>query len=216
MSWEGFVCIEDGSELNELERKVRLLEQRSNVFETLAGVNIHPNVLSSCVLLQRFFRYRKFQKSLTNTKSLLNILYMRGFYEKWLLKHKEYKKMLSETIIKNSILTMCHRKRFLEKKKAAVIIQTKFRYSINNVSYPKTCRLIREVQYLNQTIESKRYLIKELRKKIKTQQKQSSRQNTKWFKKNILDTINNTEYAKDFSFQDCRYEEDTFTATNTL
>ena len=70
-----------------------------------------------------------------------------------------------------------------------------FRKSFKNNSYSLKCNLLREIQYLNQKISAKNYVINELRKKIKKEQSNTSKMSNEWYRKNILKNIINTDAA---------------------
>ena len=194
MSYQNFVCIcEQDCNNDSVKTVMEIMVDRSNVLETLSGVCVHDYVMSSCIFLQTFTRryiYKKKIKAIC--KNLYRPILLKGF-RKFVsgLAGERNERIIN--IMKNRIKTKYYRKRFICQRNAALLIQRAFKKSYVDISYAKKCHLYREIQYLNQKVESRNYLICELGKKLRREQKQNSVNNRKWYRKNILHTLINTD-----------------------
>ena len=178
-----------------VNKEVDLLSNRVKVLETLSGFKKHVNVIKSCIFIQRNAKKIIFNSKLRNLRERTSKRIIR-FHTNFYIKTKNHfrKKLLAEAL-KNKLKTIYYRKRFLKIKSSSIYIQYMFRKSFKNNSYSLKCNLLREIQYLNQKISAKNYVINELRKKIKKEQSNTSKMSNEWYRKNILKNLINTDAA---------------------
>lgn len=183
---DDFVCVENKNSLESMEYRVKIMKQRECVLESLSGIVMHEHIIQKCVLIQKFFRNKLFEIRTKNAFRVISLFHMHKGLYCWKSYYSAQKKLSSELFIKNSIITYCYRKRFLKKKNAANTIKYYFRLSLDNVTYSQTCKLVRELNYLKQRVDSKLFIINNLKRKLKQQQKQNTKQQNVWYGRNIL------------------------------
>ena len=176
-----------------VDKEYDLISNRVKVLETLSGFKNHASVIKSCIVIQKNFRLFIFYLKVKRIKECFAKRIILSYTKLFLEKKKEEKNNLLVSNLKNKLKTIYYKKRFYNMKTSSIYIQYMFRKSMKNNSYSLKCSLVREIQYLKQKVDAKNYLINELRKKIKKEQITNSKASNKWYRRNILNNIINTD-----------------------
>tara|TARA_B100000214_G_C23973148_1_gene631286 strand:+ start:1862 stop:2455 length:594 start_codon:yes stop_codon:yes gene_type:complete len=186
------ICSNTKEDIGKSNTEKRLV-LRTQLLESLTGLMVHKNIIESCIFIQINVKKYLFYKSLKKIRINTSKNVIKRFIKKYIDKTTQKKKERLKLLINNRVKTTYYRRRFLKMKKAACFIQYMFRKSYSNISYSSRCRMVREIQYLNQTIAARNFVIQELRKKIKKEQITSNRLNNKWYRRNILESLVNID-----------------------
>ncbi len=178
-----------------VNKEYELVSNRVQVLETLSGFKNHASVIKNCILIQKNFRLLILDLKIKRLRKRISKRIILSYTKLFLEKKKKEKNDLLVSILKNKLKTIYYRTRFCKMKNSSIFIQYMFRKSMKNNSYSLKCRLLREIQYLNQKVDAKNYLINELRKKIKKEQSINSKASNKWYRRNILNNLINIDVA---------------------